>query len=221
MRSATWNMQGSSHSTENKWNAGIGPLLGLAGVVCLQECGGVPASARLEEEDIAGVPGLELYAWGTERNARWILYYPADPNGNRCNLAVVTRDEPTDFAFVVPAADPVWRPAIGARVGGTWWFSLHAISGGGPDARGLLRGIDGLVDGWFAAGDFNREPDTLEDDDWTVLPPNGPTYPSKDPISKYDYAATSGADAGEGEVQSLLMSDHLAVVFDQAEAEQR
>jgi cytolethal distending toxin subunit B len=40
-------MQGSSHSTENKWNTGVANLIGRgeADVVALQEAGSVPDSA--------------------------------------------------------------------------------------------------------------------------------------------------------------------------------
>lgn len=87
----TWNMQGSSHSQENKWNEGVMNMMVQLNVdvFCLQECGSVPASANLIQNNFGGIAGLALYSWGgtTTRPFGYILFYPADLNGNRCNLA--------------------------------------------------------------------------------------------------------------------------------------
>ncbi|UVS68377.1 endonuclease/exonuclease/phosphatase family protein [Nitrososphaera viennensis] len=219
MIAATWNMQGSSHSQENKWNEGVKNMMVQLNidVFCLQECGSVPASANLLQNNFGGIVGLSLYSWGgtTTRPFAYILFYPADPNGNRCNLAVVSKVLPANPALLYPAAAPVWRPALGADYGGDYCFTIHAISPGGADVSGLLNAISGAVIGnWLAAGDFNRPPDgTFPPGPWQVCPPNSNTYPATNPQAKYDYLVEVGAAAITGTVINLQMSDHLAVVY--------
>lgn len=214
----TWNMQGSSHSQENKWNEGVMNMMVQLNVdvFCLQECGSVPASANLLQNNFGGIPGLVLYSWGgtTTRPFGYILFYPADPNGNRCNLAIVSRVLPANPALLYPAAPPVWRPVIGANYG-IYCFTIHAISPGGPDVAGLLNAINGTgVGNWLAAGDYNRAPDgAFPAGPWQVCPPNGNTYPATNPQQKYDYLAEVGAAARIGTVVNLQMSDHLPVVY--------
>ena len=214
----TWNMQGASHSTENKWNMGVLPMFaqGGADVVCLQECGGVPASAvPVVAPPFALPPGVQLLTWGTLRTRKYILFYPSDPNGNRCNLAVVTRALPTAAALVWPAAGPSWRPALGAQVGGgPYFFSIHAISPGGPDATGLLAAIAGMGGASCVLGDYNRAPGTFAlPAGWAFCPPNGPTYPATGPVATYDYLTNNAGYVAGGTVQGFYLSDHLAVAY--------
>lgn len=44
-RTYTWNMQGASHATANKWNTGVTTLMQNCDVLALQEAGSVPSSA--------------------------------------------------------------------------------------------------------------------------------------------------------------------------------
>ncbi|MFZ5817640.1 MAG: endonuclease/exonuclease/phosphatase family protein [Bacillota bacterium] len=207
----TWNMQGSSASTENKWNSGVLAMftqLHLE-VCCLQECGGVPDSAQL----VQNYHGIELYTWGTERSRKYILFYPWDQGGNRCNLAIVSRSQILQPALLYPTAGPVWRPALGANLNGLWLFSIHAISPNGPDAPGLLNAIALYAGtaGWVAAGDYNREPHTLAVP-WTVNPPNGVTRPASGVA--IDYAVGTNPRPVTGQVVSgLLLSDHYPVLY--------
>jgi cytolethal distending toxin subunit B len=218
MHIVTWNMQGANHSEENKWNAGVRNLMNNAGhICCLQECGAVPASAHLVNANFAGIMGLNYYTWGTERTAIHILFYPADPNGNRCNLAIVSERPPLNARMVYPAATPVWRPAIGIQVNPNFWvFTLHAISPNGPDAPGLLNAINGSVPpgaSWAALGDYNREPVTLVTP-YVVVPPNRNTFSVNNPVRAIDYCVKNYVPQNWGAVQlGLIMSDHYPVVF--------
>lgn len=216
MRIVTWNMEGGNASTENKWNTGaLNILQNLpADIICLQECGGVPPSATYVG---AYDNGLELYTWGGTRTrpGAWILFFAWDRGGNRCNLAVVSRTEPEDPRLLYPAGN-AHRPVIGAEYDGVYVFSIHAISGGGWDAQGLLNAVVGEnLAQWVVAGDFNRIPDnTFPQGAWIVCPPNGVTRHASERM--LDYAVVSANYGGQviGQVLSLQMSDHWPVCFD-------
>ena len=221
MKLTTWNMQGCSASTENKWNTGVNNLMSQGGiyVFCLQECGAVPLSAH----PLGHSPdGAILYQWGTARTARWIVFFPSDPNGNRCNLAIVVRGPyPPPLAGIMvlyPSSGPQWRPLLGVTVNGVIFFCLHAISGAGQDVSGLLtEASQNGGNNWVAAGDFNRNPDNnFPAGNWCVCDPDGDTYPSIAPQQELDFAVrNASAPAVQGTVQSsLYLSDHLPVVYD-------
>lgn len=214
MNLVTWNMQGASHSTENKWNTGVQNLLSSgADVCCLQECGAMPGSAVLNIAGYGGVAGLDLYTWGTARTNKYILFYPADPGGNRCNLAIVSKVAPIAGYLFVPGAPPIWRPTIGMTVGGGTVFTIHAISPNGPDAPALVNVALGVAGNVVVAGDYNRAPGTMGGGAQVVCLPNGPTHPATAPVSYYDYAIKNYGGAVTGAVQSLYLSDHLPVAF--------
>lgn len=220
MRIITWNLQGSSHGTEDKWNRGLLPLMqgsDGADVLCVQECGKVPDSAE-QLEDYGD--GFSLWTWaGTgSRPGVFILFYNWDVGAHRCNLAIVSKTRPDDPRVLLPADGAAWRPVIGAQYGDWYVFSIHAISGGGYDVKGLLQAVvDANLGAWLVAGDFNREPGhTFPDGDWIVCPPNHPTHPATDPQRRFDYVVAY-AEYGEsvsGQVLDIQMSDHLAVRFD-------
>ncbi|WP_164000040.1 endonuclease/exonuclease/phosphatase family protein [Pyxidicoccus caerfyrddinensis] len=231
MNVTTWNMQGSSASTEVKWRTGVltlaqTPERWRPDVICLQECGGAPPSGTLLFSVPFLSPGgvatsVEVYLWGgtVSRPLAWVAFHQWDVLGNRVNLAVLTKQGPPaagDVTLAWPAGAPAWRPVLGLRTGAQVVFSCHAISPGGADAPGLLAAAQGAAGAlpWVVAGDFNRTPDGFAPAGSVVCPPNGPTYPTKKPESKYDYAIRSGAAAPPaGLVLSLLLSDHMPVAF--------
>lgn len=213
MKLVTWNMQGSSASTENKWNTGVYNLMTQlsADVVCLQECGAVPLSANLVAQDPSG---WQMYTWGTTRTRKYILFFPWDTHGNRCNLALVSPYQPQTPLTLLPLNPPQWRPVLGAAINGIWCFSLHAISPGGPDAASLIAAVAAAAGGganWIVAGDYNRAPGTLVVPQ-TINPPNGVTHPSSN--SQYDYAVGTNTTAVTGQVvNTLVLSDHYPVFY--------
>lgn len=229
MNIVTWNMQGASHSTENKWNFGVMPLLRSMDptpVVCLQECGGVPASAVQIDTINFPLPDgtidtVEVYMWGgTEtRLGYFIFFHNWDTGGNRVNTAIVTDTPPENFQTSVvllsPAAGAAWRPALGISFGGTWVFSFHAISPGGPDGPGLLASVAGNYANWIVGADWNRTPDTLAIPAGSVIcPPDANTFAVQNPRYKYDYCVCSGADSITGAiVNTIIVSDHYPVQF--------
>ncbi len=212
-------MQGASHSIENKWNTGVRNLLAnSANVCCLQECGAMPASANLVYQNVNGFIGLNLFTWGTARNHKYILFYQSDPNGNRCNLAIVSNIQIINphicGTLLYPNNSPIWRPVIGLFVNGLAVFTIHAISPGGPDAPGLLNVVANNMGAtpWSVSGDYNRIPTSMAGTG-VVCPPNGQTYSSTHPHKKIDYLIKQGGPVVTGQVLNLIMSDHLPVVF--------
>jgi len=222
MNLATWNMQGASYSTENKWDTGVMNFFSTgAEMCCLQECGGVPASAILVDNNFGGVDDLQYYTWGTERTNKHILFYPSDPNGKRCNLAIVAINNlpPVGGEIVYPSVGPVWRPALGYQIDvNNFIFSMHCISPNGADANGLLNEIDIVTAGpgnlWVAAGDFNREPGTMAASPFNICPPNNYTYSVNNPNKMIDYGVKNWGPNILGTVQGLIMSDHYPVFFE-------
>lgn len=229
MNIITWNMQGSSATTENKWNTGVKPLLGSmepTPVLCLQECGGVPESAMLIQTltfavDVGVTDTVTVYAWGgtSSRPAYFIFFHCWDTEGNRVNTAVVTNSLPLDLstsvALILPKGSKVWRPALGVCCDDTWVFSFHAISPGGPDGADLLTAVSDNYATWIVGADWNRQPDTLAVPGGSVLcPPANNTYSVKDAIVKYDYCVRSGDFGGTGTViTAVVLSDHYPVSF--------
>ena len=226
----TWNMQGGKASTENKWNVGVLNFFSTYGdelsACCLQECGGVPGSANQTGVFIYGPggPGYQLstYEWAGTRSGRvpylQITFCRWDTGGNRCNLAVVSRQTPQGRVLTYPPTPNAWRPAVGVNLGGEWLFTIHAISPRGPDAGDLIQAaaLAAGANPWMVAGDFNCPPGGLP-----LLPPglsvcraNKATYKVGNPVSMYDYAVAS---AGPGAVGTVLTeeiySDHYPVAY--------
>jgi cytolethal distending toxin subunit B len=226
MRLVTWNMQGAGHSDEVKWQTGVLNMIATMelDVICLQECGTIPASATwLDGMDVKGPDGYiysaQLYQLGTDRAARYVLIFDWDQAGNRCNVAVVTRTKPTDCRVVWAASGAQWRPALGVPVDGGWVYSLHAISPGGADVKGILAAVAARSPAplpWVVAGDFNRGPGTVEvPAGSTVCAPHGSTYPTKSPDKTYDYCVRSpDPSVAGGVVTAIVMSDHYPVGYD-------
>jgi hypothetical protein len=198
---ATWNMQGGTAGKDSKWNTGVRRLASQHDAVVLQEAGsGPPGSAHTrDDEDPENAPetyhGPGARWWcccggGRPRQVRQSTWNPGtrrrsdsfhlysmqtDPNGGantggRVNPIIVSR-YPADKVAVV--ANPMGgRPALGILVRSTWIFNVHAWSGGGNDAPGLLAAISGffswrrffawLGKNFIVMGDFNRDPSTMQ-----------------------------------------------------------
>lgn len=175
-RIGTWNLQGSSSSTENKWQVSVRQLItgdNPLNILALQETGAVPNTARRTQRMVqpGGTPVAE-YIWdlGTSSRPRAVFIYHADIDvgARRVNLAIVS-DRMADEVIVVrqdSIAPQASRPALGIRIGNDVFFSIHALAGGGGDAAALVTAIHDHFRNmphitWFIAGDFNREPASL------------------------------------------------------------
>ncbi|MCH9651924.1 MAG: hypothetical protein K0U98_27090 [Deltaproteobacteria bacterium] len=151
--------------------------------------------------------------WKPGKTTYNIFWAQTDPAGNRVNLAIVSEAVPAGLWYVAPGL-PAGRPAIGVAEAGTNIFSIHALSGGGGDAPGLVTNIAAAIGAgpWDAAGDYNREPPSWVPPAGNLCPPDKPTrWKSK---KKLDYMVRSGAAFTCIVIDSLVLSDHFPVVFD-------
>jgi len=147
--------------------------------------------------------------------------------GGRVNLAMVAHRS-ADAVAALP--NPLYngtntaRATLGLLFGNTWYFDVHARSGGGADAPVLLQTINTFVTGrgsgesWVAIGDFNREPSTLRNPatNLNLLPAGARIYhtgrPTQQSGNELDYAVAS-SDAGDLAVTRMpgASADHYAV----------
>jgi hypothetical protein len=254
-RVGSWNMQGSSAATENKWQSGVANLMQQQryDVLALQEAGGVPDSvvnnpqtpANFRNDNWNNVPNnggqfinngvdVTLYNWlGTSTRPGYYIYYAqTDPNGNRVNLAIVTRRAADEVISFRPGC--ARRPVLGVRLGRVWYFTVHGRSGvrdnnrnvnDGPD---IANGINAVVDylglnvpgdyNWIALGDWNHTPQGL-----IAAEPLGvglrieggqATYPAVFPQRAYDYMVTDiNFPRIRQRVLDLRLSDHAVSGF--------
>lgn len=220
----TWNMQGGNAITENKWNLCVNPLFnaGYSNAVCIQECGALPASAVQAQVFVVPDPSnpgatvnVVCYSW----SGKFVTFYQWDVNGNRCNLAIVTRVLPTQVWLLMGAGAAQWRPVLGVQAGGQQIFTIHAISPGGADAPGLIQAVQGLgLASFHVLGDYNAIPSVLTPNlpaGVTVSATTAPTYATTNPTSVYDYDVSSQGHGmlGSNVVTDLVFSDHYPARF--------
>ncbi|TKX31240.1 cytolethal distending toxin subunit B family protein [Campylobacter estrildidarum] len=171
----TWNMQGSSASTESKWNVSVRQLVtgeNPLNIVAIQEAGVLPATATMTSRQVqpvgVGIP-IHEYEWNlgsfSRPNIVYIYYSRIDVGANRVNMAIVTRTR-ADEVIVLPPPTVASRPIIGIRICNDVFLNIHALARGGNDAGAIVTAVDmhfrNLPDiNWMIMGDFNRNPDQL------------------------------------------------------------
>ncbi|MER7943285.1 RICIN domain-containing protein [Streptomyces sp. NPDC094473] len=230
-----------------------------AQIFLLQEAGSPPPSAeplsRIPQTAFASwdgsLPNIQEYRYGgTRSNPRGYLYWlrtdgttqvgGADGIGGRVNLAIYSRMRiPAENLLVIPPARQFLvdaRPALGVMIDGVAYFTMHGLSGSGNDDAGTIRNIrdrmsnvNGAPMPWIALGDFNRAPETLQNDlgadfdvDFTAVP----THPTRQPAGGgqatervLDYAVTlhgNGAPNASSinRISAVTSSDHYPVRVD-------
>jgi GH18 family chitinase len=170
-------------------------------VVALQEVGSGPPTAApgtvnipMSGNQLTPLPAGMFYdvpnvpAARTVIHSQWrsggvnqdVYYLQTDANGGtwtggRVNLAIVTPGA-ANGVVIIPSPGGInslgaLRPALGVLIGNTWYFSVHAESGTGANAPGLLTNINTFLaarnagnplgEEGLVLGDFNREPGTL------------------------------------------------------------
>lgn len=246
----TWNLQGSSASTENKWNVSVRQLItgdNPVNILMVQEAGRVPATARPTGRVIqpGGTP-IEEYTWDLGTRSRphsvFIYYANIDVGARRVNMAIVSARQ-AEEVFVIRqdriAAD-VSRPVIGIRIGNDVFFNIHALASGGGDATALVTAVhDAFITrpelSWIIAGDFNRDPASLQSGLDTritnhihIVTQNSATHFSRGAANRIlDYAVVGRSSSDRrtlalpaitallmaASVRSHLASDHVPVRF--------
>lgn len=214
-RPATWNMQGSSSSSDSKWTNTV-QRLSVGGenylphpVLALQEAGplnSVPGT-RVDGGTITvngrqATYSYEVREWriGSARRGQtvYVTHMTTDPTGNRNNVAFVTHERPTNFRAVAArqANGTHWgmRPALGVQLpDGSWFYSFHASSNGdnnSNDAQNMMVELNSYGGSWAVLGDFNRRPENL------VLPAGTQAYTSG-----------QGTQQGGGELDYMVSND--------------
>jgi len=229
MKLLTWNMEGSNDG--EKWSA----LTSIHSthpfdVACVQECGdtvdfgGNPVS----EKQIKAHLTVSTYNLGTSSRECpvYVTHLVTSGVENRCSLAIVSFENKfvsgtIDYAEALGSFQ--YRPALYAQVnlGGSqnlYVSSIHAASGGGGDAPGLVKAVaqecgkSPLV----VAGDYNRDPSSIMglDASFTIMPPNAATRPKSGKKLDYAIASHCGGRSAIGQVLSVGMSDHDPVLYD-------
>ncbi|MDL0088630.1 cytolethal distending toxin subunit B family protein [Campylobacter gastrosuis] len=177
-KTATWNMQGSSASSEAKWSISVTQMFSGANgidVLAIQEAGTLPVTALPtgREFRFAGI-SIEVteHVWNIGTRLRpdliFIYYAQTDLGGNRVNLAIASRRQ-ADEVFLLPPPTTASRPMLGIRINNDAFFNIHALATGGPDASAIVHNIDLFFQSsptlantnWIIMGDFNREPGEL------------------------------------------------------------
>lgn len=179
LRVATFNMQGSSETSNSKYRLHVLPLVRMHHVVALQEAGVAPFSAqhvaRLQVADQFGeTHEVNQYLWeaGTSGRPETYQIYLLEVQRLRVRLALVSTGL-VDVRSVVVIADGITTPsgsitprsALGLRlrVAGlqeeVTVFNFHAISNGGSNSPRMLREVTWHSGARFVlVGDFNRDP---------------------------------------------------------------
>lgn len=213
---ATWNLQGSSTRSENKWNVNVRQLVSGAGAVdilMVQEAGRPPASA-VDTGRIINSPGIPVreLTWNLGSNSRpqqvFIYFSQLDVFAGRVNLAIVSHRR-ADEVIVLPPPSTASRPIMGIRIGSDAFFTIHALANRGVDAPAVVNSVfeffrnstrpDMQATNWMIAGDFNRNPDNLRmaietpvRNNTVILAPSDPTQRSGGIL---DYAVVGNAIA--------------------------
>lgn len=173
-KTASWNLQGSSASSESKWSVSVRQLISgdnAADIIAVQEAGSLPQTATQTARVIPTPEGIPLaeYTWDLGTRSRpeqaFIYYAPVDAGANRVNLAIVSRRQ-ADEVIVLPPPTTVSRPIIGIRIGDDVFFCIHALANGGRDAPAIVNAVFNHFRGqpnvnWMILGDFNRNPSSL------------------------------------------------------------
>lgn len=133
-------------------------------IVAVQEAGPAPDFMTYVDHEVSNGYAVWHYTWDLGRyGERHVYWMQTDPNGNRVNLATVTRGR-AHSVHVVPGAAG-GRAALGLRYDNDIYYDIHArATGTANEALQLLRRIDGQAPQgywWTALGDFNRDPDSV------------------------------------------------------------
>jgi cytolethal distending toxin subunit B len=181
-KTATWNMQGSSHGTEEKWSTAVRNMIdgtGHVDILALQEIGNPPPSARA---DTVNVPLINPD--GVTYNVHQLVWRPGGSRGNpiyiywlelgltRVTVAIATTQRPDSLlVFENPNVTPgsSARQVLGVRYGTDDYYTYHAGAYRNNEAGMMLQHIYqyyqhtplGRNYQWMVMGDWNRDPADL------------------------------------------------------------
>lgn len=213
----TYNTQGS------KWSE-VSGLMRDNDIVAVQESGGVPPRLPVGRNRTVLRDGhifeATEYRWGEF----WIYHLPVPgARNNRTGMAFVTRQRADDFE-VLPNTGIGRAGSVGIRFGDTWYYTIHATTGGArgdslaarrsrnetamADANAFIeevaRRAQNRQDEWVVMGDFNIDLlDTQALPHGGYVPPAGgrlynPRVPTHQNDGELDYMVGSRDVPGYG-----------------------
>lgn len=221
----TWNMQGDTTDSESLWPRVASMATGArADIVLLQEVTSPPRSGRDPVQSVLADQNSRTYTtiqvdYGRDpERGMWRMYFL--DAGLRQMLVVMIRRIWVAFQHRLVVLADGWnsRPAFGVRMDTNAgivdsYFSIHAISGGGPNAAALVNAVAGAAPAnefWHVAGDFNREPNTVAMPG-TIYNTTQPTRPRSG--RRLDWMVTNDPNAFACTLMTTSLSDHNAVSF--------
>lgn len=223
----TWNMQGGNDSLDSKWNKFVKQLVKNYTYVCLQEAGALPLEHVTDEQvppwvttqppDHAEWRYVKWNIGSTSRPENVHIFWLKKAHTNvRVSLAICSlKLRPQGLIYVHSGFDHT-RPSIGFQFGPDHVYTLHGVSPGGNDTPRLITNISNGPQPWYALGDYNREPQTLNPPSGTLCPPNKETYVTQQGEKrKYDYMVRFGnlPETGKVQLEGPTWSDHAYVTY--------
>ncbi|MEV0613295.1 FG-GAP-like repeat-containing protein [Nonomuraea sp. NPDC050404] len=201
-RTASWNMDGRADGTdgssESRWSSTVPRMLGSLSndgdaveVLSLQEAGNYPHTAAEQTgQQFAGGEVTE-FRWnlGTATRRDEVYIYWVNPGQQRNGLAIVTREQARDAAWMVVGGRIDSRVMFGVQVGDEWYFNAHAASMGADTTRNNAEDILETARQFMAhrsplaeymvLADFNRNPSLMPDNvEGHIIRTNQPTFRS-------------------------------------------
>jgi cytolethal distending toxin subunit B len=181
-KTATWNMQGSNHGSEEKWGNAVRHMIdgrGHVDILALQEMGSPPPSA-VDDPSPVNVVNPD----GISSNIRQMIWRPGGSRGNpiyiywietgltRVIVGLVTTQRPNAVVvFENPNATPgsTVRQIIGVRYGADDYYSYHAGAYTNNESGLVLQHIYQYYqytpavrnNQWLVMADWNRSPSNL------------------------------------------------------------
>lgn len=225
---ATWNMQGALSDEYSKWSQVRRMMRCEVEVLAIQE-GGSPASipsistainVNVDNPDGVDIP-FSAYKWNSGSDSRPEIYYLYFLySNNRCNLAIATKVR-ADNVILLKRDRPFYdeeRPILGVRLGNDYFFNIHAVTGGGSNAPGLVNRTYSYMqernsNSWMLMGDFNRNSSSLMD---TIRRNYGAIVNEVATISQDLETQISGGNLDYAVDPVAISADHQAVRYDDA-----
>ncbi|WP_380283463.1 endonuclease/exonuclease/phosphatase family protein [Kitasatospora purpeofusca] len=249
-----------SNNRSDKWRTSLEDMAAThePDIVLLQEAGAPPFPLGINAErveipqtayqrrnsagEVIETPPVREYRRtlnGVNGYLYWLQTDTETTGVGQMNLAIWTRERALDPAdptgagriFVVPSGSGPSRPALGVRIGGALYFTVHMDTGGGANAAGLLNAIRtrvALPQALPAAvfGDFNTDLGAFRRQMIRLFDIRGVldhTFPVRgnQPPANYDYGAIAARYdngpqlhfTGAERVDSVTTSDHYPVAF--------
>lgn len=208
----TWNMKYShpNLSVEEQWNRVVRCFFLHYGarICCLQECKSVPESAHLINQRYGLCLNLQLYRWDVAGNQKNILFCKFDANGNDCNLAIVSCDEPNRGFLFHDINHYHYRPMIGMTVNKETFFNIHASGMSGLNSSYLVNRAFRLDGNIIVSGSYNCHPEQMSSDNFVVCPSYCPSNSIAIPYWEYHYAIKNFGSSAAGRFLSISSLDN-------------